>query len=156
MNIYKIVQDSVTKIIPKKNTCKKAKWLSEEALQIAEKKIKAKGKGERERYAQLNAEFQIIARRNKKTFLSEQCKEIEKNNKMKKARDLFKKIGDTKGIFHAKLDTIKDRNVKDLREAEKIKKRWQEHTEELNKKGLNDTNNHNGVVTHVEPEILKS
>ena len=113
-------------------------------------------KGERKRYTQLNAEFQRIARRNKKAFLSVQCKEIEKNNKMKRARDLFKKIVDTKGIFHAKVDTIKDRNVKDLREAEKIKKRWQEYTEELYKKSLNDPNNHNGVVTHVEPDILKS
>ena len=146
----------MTKIIPKKNTFKKAKWLSEEALQIAEKKRKAKVKREREGYAQLNAEFQTIARRNKKAFLSVQCKEIEKNNKMKRARDLFKKIVDTKGIFHAKVDTIKDRNVKDLREAEKIKKRWQEYTEELYKKSLNDPNNHNGVVTHVEPDILKS
>jgi len=146
----------VTKIIPKKNTFKKAKWLSEEALQIAEKKRKAKVKREREGYTQLNAEFQTIARRNKKAFLSVQCKEIEKNNKMKRARDLFKKTGDTKGIFHAKVGTIKDRNVKDLREAEKIKKRWQEYTEELYKKSLNDPNNHNGVVTHVEPDILKS
>ena len=146
----------MTKIITKKNTFKKAKWLSEEALQIAEKKRKAKVKREREGYAQLNAEFQTIARRNKKAFLSVQCKEIEKNNKMKRARDLFKKIVDTKGIFHAKVDTIKDRNVKDLREAEKIKKRWQEYTEELYKKSLNDPNNHNGVVTHVEPDILKS
>ena len=146
----------MTKIIPKKNTFKKEKWMSEEALQIAEKKRKAKVKREREGYAQLNAEFQTIARRNKKAFLSVQCKEIEKNNKMKRARDLFKKIVDTKGIFHAKVDTIKDRNVKDLREAEKIKKRWQEYTEELYKKSLNDPNNHNGVVTHVEPDILKS
>ena len=146
----------MTKIIPKKNTFKKAKWLSEEALQIAEKKRKAKVKREREGYTQLNAEFQTIARRNKKAFLSVQCKEIEKNNKMKRARDLFKKTGDTKGIFHAKVGTIKDRNVKDLREAEKIKKRWQEYTEELYKKSLNDPNNHNGVVTHVEPDILKS
>ena len=146
----------MTKIISKKNTFKKAKWLSEEALRIAEKKRKAKVKRDREGYAQLNAEFQTIARRNKKAFLSVQCKEIEKNNKMKRARDLFKKIGDTKGIFHAKVGTIKDRNVKDLREAEKIKKRWQEYTEELYKKSLNDPNNHNGVVTHVEPDILKS
>ena len=108
----------MTKIIPKKNTFKKAKWLSEEALQIAEKKRKAKVKREREGYTQLNAEFQTIARRNKKAFLSVQCKEIEKNNKMKRARDLFKKTGDTKGIFHAKVGTIKDINGKGLREEE--------------------------------------
>ena len=116
------------------------KWLSEEALQIAEKRRKVKGKGERERYTQLNAEFQRIARRNEKAFLSEQCKEAEENNRMGKTRDLFKKIRekkkirDTKGTFHAKMGTIKDRKGKDLTEAEEIKKRCQEYTKELYKK----------------------
>ena len=112
-----------------------------------------KGKGERERYIYLNAEFQRIERRDKKAFLSEQCKEIEENNRMGQTRDLFKKIGDIKGIFHAKMDTIKDRNVMNLKEAEDIKKRWQEYTEELYKKGLNDPNNHNGVITHLKLDI---
>ena len=122
---------------PKKKKCKKAKWLSEEALQIAEKRKEVNSKGERERHTQMNAEFQRIARRDKKAFLSEQCKEIEENNRMGKTRDHFKNIGDTKGTFHAKMGTIKDRNGKDLTEAEDIKK-WQEYTEELYKKGLND------------------
>ena len=116
------------KIIPKKKKCKKAKWLSEEALQIAEKR-EVKGKGEKERYTHLNAEFQRTARRDKKAFLSDQCKEIEENNRMGKTRDLFKKIRDTKRIFHAKMGTIKDRNDMDITEAEDIKKRWQEYTE---------------------------
>ena len=111
-----------------------AKWLSEEALQIAVKRREAKSKGEKERYSHLNAEFQRIARRDKKDFLSNQCKEIEDNNRMGKTRDLFKKIRDTKGIFHAKMGSIKGRNVMDLTEAEDIKKRWQEYTEELYKK----------------------
>ena len=108
--------------------CKKAKWLSEEALQIAVKRREAKGKGERERYSHLNADFQRIARRDKKVFLSNQCKEIEENNRMGKTRDLFKKIRDTKGTFHAKMSLIKDRNGMDLTEAEYIKMRWQEYT----------------------------
>ena len=116
------------KIIPKKKTCKKAKWLSEEDLQIADKRREAKNKGEKERYKHLNAEFQRIARRDKKAFLSDQCKEIEENNRMGKTRDLFKKIRDTKGTFHAQMGTIKDRNSMDLTEAEDIKKRWQEYT----------------------------
>ena len=116
------------KIIPKKKKCKKVKWLFEEALQIAEKRRETKGKGEKGRYTNLNAEFQRIARRDKKAFLSDQCKEIEENYKMGKTRDLFKKIGDTKGTFHAKMDTIKDRNGMDLTEAKDIKKRWQEYT----------------------------
>ena len=114
--------------------CQKAKWLSEEALQIAVKRREAKSKGEKERYKHLNAEFQRIARRNKKAFLSDQCKEIEENNRMGKTRDLSKKIRDTKGTFYAKVGTIKDRNCMDLTEAEDIKKRWQEYTEELYKK----------------------
>ena len=113
------------------------------------------GKGERERYAQLNAEFQRIAKRDKKAFLSEQCKEIEENNRMGKTTDLFKKIRDTKGTFHAKMGTIKDRNGMDLSEAEDIKKRWQEYTEELHKKDLHDPDNHDSVITHLEPDILE-
>ena len=129
-----IVQEAGIKTIPKKKKCKKPKQLSEEALQIAVKKREVKSKGEKERYKHLNAEFQRIARRNKKAFLSEQCKEIEENNRMGKTRDLFKKIRDTKGIFHAKMGLIKDRNGMDLTAAEDIKKRWQEYTEELYKK----------------------
>ena len=128
--------------------------MSEEALQIAEKRREAKGKGERERYTQLNAEFQKIARRNKKAFLSEQCKEIEENNRMGKTRDLFEKVRDTKEIFHAKMGTIKDGNGKKLTEAEEIKKRWQEDTEDLYKRGLNDLDNHSGVICHLEPNTL--
>ena len=128
-----IVQETGIKTIPKKKKCKKAKWRSEEALQIAVKRRKVKSKGEKERYTHLNAEFQI-ARRDKKAFLSDQCKEIEENNRMGKTIDLFKKIRDTKGIFHAKMGTIKDRNGMDLIEAEDIKKSWQEYTEELSKK----------------------
>ena len=118
----------------KKKKCKKAKWLSEEALQIAEKRREVNSKGQKERYKHLNAEFQRIARRDKKAFLRDQCKEIEENNRMGKTRDLFKKIRDTKGIFHAKMGSIKDRNGMDLTEAEDIKKRWQEYTKELYKK----------------------
>ena len=133
----------------------KAKWLSEEALQRAEKSREVKGKGEKDKYTHLNAEFQIIARRDKKAFLRDQCKEIEENNGMGKTRDLFKKIRDTKGTFHAKMGLIKDRNGMDLTEAENIKKRWQEYTEELDKKDLHDPDNHNGVITHLEPDILE-
>ena len=118
------------KTFPKKKKCKKAKWLSEEALQIAEKRREAKGKGEKERYTHLKTEFQRIARRDKKAFLSNQCKEIEENNRMGKTRDLFKKIRDAKGIFHTKMGTTKDRNGMDLTEAEDIRKRWQENTEQ--------------------------
>ena len=135
--------------------CKKARWLFEEALQIAVKKREAKGKGERERYSHLNAEFQRIARRDKKDFLSYQCKRLKENNRMGKTRDLFKKIRDTKGTFHAKMGSIKDRDGMDLTEAEDIKKRWQEYTEELYKKDLHGPDNHNGVITHLEPDILE-
>ena len=114
-----------------------------------------KGKGEKQRYIYLNAEFQRIARRDKKTFLSDQCKEIEENNRMGKTRDLFKKIRDIKGTYHEKMGTIKDRNGMDLTEAEDIKKRWQEYTEELYKKDLHDLDNHNGVITHLEPDVLE-
>ena len=141
--------------IPKKKKCKKAKWLSEEVLQIAEKGREAKSKGEKERYTHLNAKFQRIARRDKKAFLSHQFKEIEENNRMGKTRDLFKKIRDTKGKFHAKMGTIKDRNGMDLTDAEDIKKRWQEYTEELYKKDLHDPDNHDGVITDLEPDFLE-
>ena len=122
-DIRDIIQEAVIKTIPKKKKCKKAKWLSEEALQIAEKRREVKGKGEKERYNYLKAKFQRIARRDKEAFLSNQCKEIEENNRMGKTRDLFKKIRDTKGTFHSKLGTVKDRNCMDLTEAEDIKKR---------------------------------
>ena len=119
------------------------------------KRREAKSKGEKERYKHLNAEFQRIARRNKKAFFSNQCKEIEEKNRMGKTRDLFKKIRDTKGTFDAKMGSIKDRNGMDLTEAEDIKKRWQEYTGELDKKGLHNPDNHNGVITHLEPDILE-
>ena len=122
------------KSIPKKNKCKKAKWLSEEALQIAEERREAKGKEEKERYTHLNVEFQRIARREKKALLSDQCKEIEENNRVGKTTDLFKKIRDTKGIFYAKISTIKKRINMDLTEAEDIKKRWQEYTRTIHKR----------------------
>ena len=127
MEVCDIVQKDMIKTIPKKKKCKKAKWLSEEALQIAEKRNESKG--EKERCTHLNAEFQRMARRDTKTFLSDQCKEIGENNRLGKTRDLFKKIRDSKGTFHGKMGTIKDRNGMDLTEAEDIKKRWQEYTE---------------------------
>ena len=126
----------------------------EEALEITEKR-EVKGKGEKERYTHLNAEFQRIARRDKKAFLSNQCIEIEENNRMGKTRDLFKKIRETKGTFHAKMGSIKDRNCIDLTEAEDIKKRWQEYTEELYKKDLHHPDNHDGLITDLEPNILE-
>ena len=131
--ILVIVQEAVIKTIPKKKKCKKAKWLSEKALQIAMKRREVKSKGEKERYSHLNADFQRRARRDKKAFLSDQCREIEENNRMGETRDLLKKIRDTKGIFHAKMGSIKDRNGMDQTEAEDIKKRWQEYAEELYK-----------------------
>ena len=130
--------------IPMEKKCKKAKWLSEEALQIA-----------KERYKHLKAEFQRIARRDKKAFLSDQCKEIEENNRMGKTRNVFKNIRDTKGMFHAKMGLIKDRNCTDLTETEDIRKRWQEYTEKLCKKYLHCQDNHDGVITHIEPDILE-
>ena len=129
--------------------------MSEEALQIAVNRREAKGEGGKERYTHLNAEFQRIARRDKKAFLSDECQEIEEKNRMGKTRDLFKKIRDTKGIFHANMGTIKDRNGMDLTEAEDIKNRWQEYTEELDQKDLHDPDNHDGVITHLEPDILE-
>ena len=137
------------------NKSKKAKWLSDEALQVAEKR-EAKGKREKECYTHLNAEFQRIARRDKKVFFSDQCKEIEENKRIGKTRDLFKKIRATKGNFHARMSTIKHRNGMDLREAEDIEKRWQQYTEELYRKDLHDQDNHNGLITHLEPDILES
>ena len=134
MEFHNIVQETGIKTISKKKKSKKAKWLSEEALQIAMKRREVKSKGENERYTHVNAEFQRIARRDKKAFLRDQCKEIEENNRIGKPRDSFKKIRDTKGTFHAKMYSIKDRNGMDLTEAEDIKKRWQEYTEELYKK----------------------
>ena len=135
MEVHDILQKAVIKTIPKKKKCKKAKWLSEEALKKVEKR-EAKGKGEKERYTHLNAEFQTTARREKKAFLSDQCKEIEENNIMGKTRDLFRKIRDTRGTFHAKMGSIKDRNGVDLTEAKDIKKRQQEYTEKLYKKKI--------------------
>ena len=134
MEVCDTIQETGINTIPMEKKCKKAKWLSEEALQIAVQRREAKSKGEKERYKHLNAEFPRIARRDKKAFFSDQCKEIEENNRMGKTKDLFKKIRDTKGTFHAKMGSIKDRNGMALTEAENIKKRWQEYTEELTKK----------------------
>ena len=128
--------------------------MSEEGLRTAEKRREAKGKGEKERYTHLNVEFQRIARKDKKAFLSEQCKEIEEKNTMGKTGDLFKKIRDTKGTVHAKMGSIKDRNGMDLTEAEDIKKKWQEYREELYKKDLHDSNNHDDVIINLESDIL--
>ena len=152
MEVHDIAQEAVIKTMPKKKKCKKAKWLSEEALQIAEKRREVKGKEKKERYTHLNAEFQRTAKRDKKAFLSDQCKEIEENNRMGKTSDRFKKLRDTKRIFHAKMGTIKDRNGIDRTEAEDIKKSWQEYTEELFKKDLHDPDNHDSVITHLEPD----
>ena len=142
------VQEAGIKTMPKKKKYKKAKWLSGEALQIAVKRREVKSKGEKERYTHSDAEFLRIARRDKKAFLRDQCKGIMENNRMGKTRDLFRKIRNTKGTFHAKMGSIKDRNGMDLREPEDIKKRWQEYTKELYKKDLYDPDNHNSVITH--------
>ena len=152
MEVCDIVQETGIKTIPKKKKCKKAKWLSEEALKVAVKR-EVKSKGEKERYTHLKAEFQRIARRHKKAFLSDHCKEVEENNRMGKTRDLFKKIRDTKGLFHTKMGSIKDRNGMDLTEAEDIMRSWQEYTEELYKKDIHYTDNHDGVTTHLDPDI---
>ena len=151
MEVCDIVQEAVIKTIPKKKKCKKAKWLSEEALQIPDKRRKAKAKGGKEIYSYLNVDFQRIARTDKKAFLSDQYKEREEHNRMGKTRELFKKIRDIKGTFHTKIGTIKDRNGMDLTEAEDIKNSWQEYTEELYKKDLRDPDNHDGAITHLEP-----
>ena len=155
MEVRDIVQETGIKTIPMEKKHKRAKWLSEEALQIAVKRREVKSKGEKERYKHLNAEFQKIGRSDKKAFFRDQCKEIEENSRMGKTRDLFKKIRDIKGTFHAKMGAIKDRNGMDLKKAEDIKKRWQEYTEELYKKDLHDPYNHEAVITHLEPDILK-
>ena len=152
--VHDIVQETGIKTIPMEKKCKKAKWLSGEALQIAVKR-KVKSKEEKERYTHLNTEFQRTARRDKKAFLNDQCKEIEENNRIGKTRDLFKKIRDTKGTFHTKKGSIMDRNGMDLTEAEDIKKRWQEYTKELYKKDIHDPDNHDGVITHLESGILE-
>ena len=154
MEVCDIIQETGIKTIPKKKKCKKTKWLSKEALQIAVKRREVKSKGEKETYKHLNAEFQRIARRDKKAFFSDQCKEIKENNRMGKTRDLFKKVRDTKGTFHAKMGTIKDRNGMDPTEAEDTK-RWQECTKELYKKDLHDPDNHNSVITYLESDILE-
>ena len=149
MEVHNTVQEAAIKTIPKKKRHKKEKWLSEETLQTAKKRREAKGKREKERYIHLNADFQRIASRNKKAFLSDQCKEIEEDNRKGKPRDVFKKIRDIKRALHAKMGITKDRNGMNLTEAEDIKKRWQEYTEELYK------NNHDGVITHLEPDLLE-
>ena len=156
MKVCDIVQETGIKIIPKKKKIQKSslrlsKWLSEESLQIAEKRREAKSKGKKERCSHLNAEFQRITRRDKKVFLSDQWKEIEENRRMGKTRDLFRKIRYTKGTFHAKIGSIKDRHGMDLTEAEDNKKRWQEYTEEMYKKDLHDSYNHDAVITNLEP-----
>jgi len=153
--VLDIIQETGIKTIPMEKMQKKAKWLSREALQIAVKRREAKSKGEKERYKHMNSEFQRLPRRDKKAFLSDQCKEIEENNTMGKTGDLFKKIRDTKGIFHAKMGSIKGKNGMDLTEVEDIKKRWQEYTEELYKTHLHNSNNHNSVITDLEPDILE-
>ena len=154
MEVRDIVQETGIKTIPMEEKCKKARWLSEEALQIAVQRREVKSKGEKERYFHLNAEFPRIARRDKKAFLGDQCKETEENKRMGKTRVLFKKIRDTKGTFHAKMGSKEDRNGIDLTEAEDIK-RWQEYTEELYKKDLHDPDNHDGVITRLGPDILE-
>ena len=143
------------KTIPKKKKCKKAKWLSEEALQIVVKRKKVKSKREKERYKHLNAEFQRIARGDKKAFFRDQCKEIEEKNRKGKTRDLFKKIRDTKGTFPAKMSLIKDRNGMDLTEAEDIRRGGKDTQKNCTKKDLHDPDNHDGVIIHLEPDIMK-
>ena len=154
--VHDNVQEAGIKTIPKKKKCKKAKWLSEEGLQTAVNRREEKGKGEKEKYTHLNAEFQRIARRDKKAFLSDQCKEIEENNRMGKSRDLFKKIRDIKGTYPAKMGTIKDRNGMYLTEVDDTKKRCLRriHGRTI-QKDLYNPDNHNGVITNVEPDNLE-
>ncbi|XP_078241725.1 uncharacterized protein LOC144586787 [Pogona vitticeps] len=154
MEARNIIQEAATKTIAKKRKCKKTKWLSNEALQIAEKRRERKCKGDRESYRKLNADFQRIARRDKRAFLNEQCQEIK--NRKRKTRDLFKKIGEIKGTSHEKIDIIKDKNGRDLTEAEDIKNCWQEYTEELYQKDLDVMDNPDNVVADLEPDILES
>ena len=139
----------------RKTNAKKQKGCLKEALQIAVKRREVKSKREKERYIHLNAEIQRIAKRDKKDFLSDQSKEIEENNRMGKTRDLFKKIRDTKGTFHAKMGSMKDRNGMNLSEVEDIKKKWQEYTEEMYKKDLHNPDNHHGMITHLQPDTLE-
>ena len=153
MEVHDIVQETGSKTILKEKEIQKSK-MTEETLQIVVKRREAKSKGEKERYTHLNAAFQRRARRDKKAFLSNQCKEIEENNRIRKTRNLFKKIRDTKGTFHAKMGSVKDRNGMHLTEAEYIK-RWQEYTEELYRKDLHNSYNHNGMITYLEPDILE-
>ena len=155
MEVRDTVEETGIKTICMEKKCKKAKWLSEEALQIAVKRKEVKSKGERKGYFHLNAEFQRIARRDKKAFLSDECKEIEENNRLGKISHLFKKIRDKKGTVHEKMSSIKDRNGMAITEAEDINKRWQEYTKELYIKDLHDADNHDGVSTHLEPNILE-
>ena len=155
MEFHDIVQESGVKTIPMEKQCKKAKWLSEEDLQIAMKSRDVKNKGEKERYKHLNAEFQRIARRDKKAYFSHQCKEIEENKRMGKTRDSFKKIRDTQGTFHARMGSIKDRNGMALTEAEDVQKRWQVYAEKLYKKDLHGSDDHDGVITNLESDILE-
>ena len=145
----------MNKTIPKKKKSKKAKWLSEEALQIVEERRETKSKGERERYSQLNTEFRRTARRDKKAFFNEQPIKLAENNRRGKTRDLFRKTGNIKGIFHPKIGTIKDRKSRDLVNAEEIKKRRKEYMEELYKKDLNELDYYDAVVSHPEPDILE-
>ena len=152
-DVYNFVQEAVTKTIPKKKKCEKAKWLSEEVLQTVKKRREVKSKGERERYIKLNTDFQRTAQRDKKAFFSEQCIELEENNRRRKTRDLFRKVGDIKGAFCPKMSMIKDINYRDLVDAEEIKKRWKEYMEELYKKDPNELDYFNGVVSHPEPDI---
>ena len=156
MEVRGTVQEAVIKTIPKKRKCKKAKWLSGEALQIAVKRREAKSKGEKERYKHLNAEFQRIARRDKKAFFSDQCKEIEEKNRMGKTRDLFKNTRDTKGTFHAKMGSIKDRNGMDLQKQKILRRGGKKTQKNYTKKVLMTwITGHNGVITYLEPDILE-
>ena len=155
MEVPDIVQETGIKTITMEKKHKKAKWLSEEALQTSVKGREVKSKGEKERYSHLNAEFQRIARKYKKAFLRDECKEVEEYNRVGRIRDLFKKITDIKGTFHTKMGSRKGRNGMDLTEAEVIKKRWQEYKEELYKKDLHYQDNHDGMITHLEPDILE-
>ena len=155
MEVCDIVQETGIKIISMEKKCKKAKWLSEEALQIAVKRREVKSKGKKERYKHLNAQFQRIARKDKESLPQQSCKEIEENNRIGKTRDLFMKIRDIKGTFHVKMGSIKDINRMNLTEAEDIKKRWQEYTEELYQKDLHDPDHNDGGITDLEPDILE-
>ena len=153
--VHNIVQEEVNKTIPKKKQSKKAEWISEEALQIGEEQREVKSKGQREKYLQLNAEFQKLAITDTKAFFNEQCLIIDENSKRGKTRDLFRKIGNIKKAFHTKMGTIRDKNCRDLVNAEQINKRWNEYTEELYKKDLNKLDYNDGVVSHPELEILE-